>query len=214
MATDRLQDGQRFGRYVVVRSRPCIGNSRLVDCQCDCGKYRTVDRSNLLSGRTLSCGCLRSERVKLVQTIHGESGNHYHGRRPSVEYKTWLGIKDRCLKLENNRYQYYGARGIKICESWLLSFDNFLSDMGRRPSPKHSIDRIDNNGNYEPGNCRWATTIQQQANTSRNKFIILNGERIIVAEAIRRVGIKSTTFWERIRRGWSFDRALLTEVQN
>ena len=210
----QLLEGKRYGRLIVIAALARIGNNRKVICRCDCGTERSFFQANLCAGRTTSCECACSEIVSALHTRHGEAGNAYHGRCPTPEYKTWLGMKERCGNPKRREYARYGGRGITICQRWAISFEAFLQDMGRRPTSQHQIDRKDNDGHYEPGNCRWATPKEQQSNTTRSKFVYLNGERLVVAEAIRRVGIKSTTFWERVRRGWSFDRALLTEIQN
>lgn len=137
-------------------------------CRCDCGTRRVVSGGNLTRGLTLSCGCLRREL--LAESKKGNEYNHKHGHAPagrsSPEYRAWAKMKDRCGNPNSAEYKNYGARGIAVCERWSgrSGFPNFLADMGPRPSPELSLDRIDNGGDYTPNNCRWATRAQQNAN--------------------------------------------------
>lgn len=125
-------------------------------------------------------------------------------------YWSWQSMVKRCTNPNHQTYRYYGARGIRVCERWRI-FDNFRADMGPRPSRRHSIDRIDNSGNYEPGNCRWATPEEQGANMSRNRIITANGVSMSVSEWARRIGIHQSAIHHRMRRmGWSPERAVTT----
>lgn len=181
--------GLRYGRLTVVEVLPREGSNRKAVCRCDCGNERLNYQANLVSGRTTSCGCYLSELVSERRTTHGEAGNAYHGIPSTAEYRAWKGLRERCTAPTNKRYQHYGARGITVCDEWTDSFATFLRDMGRRPSAKHSIDRIDNDGNYCKSNCRWATRIEQQSNTSRNRFVVLEGERMTITAAGRKLGL-------------------------
>lgn len=148
---------QRFGRLIVVKKDQNTTNRQTTWlCRCDCGAEKRVQGSNLIHGQTKSCGCLRKEATKLRSTIHGLCN--------TIEYEIWCGMIQRCYNPNSGGYDYYGRRGITICDRWRDNFINFLADMGARPSSKHSIDRIDNDGNYEPSNCKWATKKEQRLN--------------------------------------------------
>lgn len=154
--------GLRFGKLSVLSegTRDHTGRVRLV-AKCDCGEVVLVRPSNLRSGATTSCGCERRASLSR-RTLK-------HGQRHTPEYRAWLGLKNRCGNPSNKNYMDYGGRGISVCERWKDSFEAFLEDMGKRPSDKHSIDRIDVNGNYEPGNCRWVTWDIQARNKRNSK---------------------------------------------
>ena len=153
--------GQRFGRLVALSPAAQDGRRRTMwHCACDCGGALRVRTDALTGGNTVSCGCGSRGRRR-----HGDS---YCGgrRRPSPEYVSWRAMKNR-MRPTHDSFKYYGGRGIKVCERW-LRYENFLADMGRKPSPIHSIDRIDTDGHYEPGNCRWATPAEQTKNRRRS----------------------------------------------
>lgn len=150
--------GLKFNRLTVLQCRP--GGSRGVrarlKCKCDCGAVKWIASNNVIHGKSKSCGCLSIEKKR-----SSEFKNRTHGQTNTALYKTWQTMKKRC---GNVGYKYYHDRGITVCERWANSFEAFLADMGPKPSKKHSIDRIDVDGNYEPNNCRWATAKEQQAN--------------------------------------------------
>lgn len=153
--------GQRFGRLTVVRRAGSDKHKhRLYECVCDCGAELHVISLSLKRGTTKSCGCLRNDVTRERATTHGHSA----GYKFTTEFMCYRGMKKRCTNENNKSYKDYGGRGIKVCDRWLESFENFYADMGSKPSPKHSIDRIDVDGNYEPLNCRWATAEEQVRN--------------------------------------------------
>ena len=135
-----------------------------------------------------------------------------HGMNGTPERRIWLGVKARCNNPSYSGYKNYGGRGIKICDRWRV-FANFLEDMGSRPSPAHSIERINNNGHYEPGNCKWATRIEQNRNSRQNVKLTHNGQTMTAAEWADKLGIKHTTLYERIRKGFPVEAAPINPRQ-
>lgn len=178
-------------------------------CDCECGKGNFITSADLKSGRVNSCGCIKDLRVKMMNWKHGAT----EGRRKNFsEYNIWCGIKRRCTSLTSDDYPDYGGRGIKMHMEWQKDFMLFLKDMGMRPSKKHSIDRIDVNGNYEPSNCRWATIYQQANNKRTSRKYILNGKQYSSGELGYIYGIDRRKFEGRIKRGWTVERALNINV--
>lgn len=168
-------------------------------CQCDCGNECIVAGSALRAGLTRSCGCFLVENRKEVSTKHGGVGTRL--------YTIWLNMRVRC---GDPIYLNYCGRGIQVCERWQNSFGAFRDDVGEPPSSKHSLDRWpDNDGNYEPGNVRWATAKQQGRNKRNTIFIEVRGERLSVADAADRYGISYDTLHNRIIAGWHPDQAVI-----
>lgn len=154
--------GQRFGRLTVIERAPSAGRHPRWLCECECGASIVAYGSNLKRGRTQSCGCLHREGAAAMMLAR-----RTHQRTRTPEWWTWQSMKQRCLNPNHAAYRHYGGRGILIHPAWIRSFEAFYAYVGDRPSPNHSLDRIDNDGNYEPGNVRWATIVQQN-NNSRN----------------------------------------------
>ena len=161
----KININQKYGRLIPITQIKKKGRLYWV-CKCECGSRVEVIGFGLANGSTQSCGCLRSEAARINVEINRPKATH--NMTNTSEYKAWQQMKQRCYNPKMQNYIYYGARGILVCESWLISFENFYADTGEKPRPKflYSIDRINNNGNYEPSNCRW-TTAKIQMNNRR-----------------------------------------------
>jgi hypothetical protein len=198
----------RYGRWVTIKPLPVIyqevrqadghrSHRRLWLCRCDCGTIKPVDASHLRAGRTKSCsGCMN------------RPGQFIDGRTKTAEYLIWHHMIRRCEKPTNSAYKNYGGRGITICKEWRSSFPRFLADMGPRPTPQHSIERKNNNGNYEPSNCVWLLKSEQNKNRRCNRYFTINGETACLAEWAKRSNINSDTVASRLKRGMSIEDAL------
>jgi len=191
----RMRAGDRFGRLTLASEAGRAPDGSVVWlCNCDCGKAKTVLAFRLRSGNTSSCGCWQREAAQQRATKHGHSQSN-HDRTPT--YHSWAAMLMRCRDRNNKSY---GARGISVCERWLV-FENFLSDMGERPEGK-TIDRYpDKNGNYEPGNCRWASEEEQQNNRRNNCILEHCGKRQSLASWCKELGLSRVTVEKRIKRG-------------
>lgn len=174
-------------------------------CRCECGNMVTVAATSLKSGNTKSCGCFRNERILQSVKTHGLSNSPEHG--------TWTDMKTRCNNENATSYKNYGGRGITVCDRWLNSFEAFYADMGPKPGAEYSIERNDPNGNYEPGNCRWATMEEQQSNRRNNRYIEYNGKRYTVAQLCRETGITEGMFYSRAEKGWDVETIVSTPAQ-
>lgn len=196
--------GRRFGR-LAVRERAAndkAGNAKWL-CECDCGQQRAVYAQALRSGATQSCGCLNRERVSVTSMRHGKSHTAY--------YKAWHAMIRRCTDPSNHKWHRYGGRGIKVCERW-KSFEAFAEDMGPRGAGM-TLDRKNNDGDYEPSNCRWATQKQQGNNRGNNRRIAVGSGTRTVSEAAREAGLSLSTLRGRLRSGWTAAAAINTPVQ-
>ena len=200
--------GQRFGRLTVVKRAVNTKNGKAQwVCKCDCGNYNVVQSYDLRSGNTKSCGCLNAERLKAGINVK-------HGMCYTPLNNVWRAMKRRCYYKKDSRYESYGARGVTVCMEWLNDFQAFYDwAMANGYQEGLSIDRIDVNGNYEPGNCRWATDKEQANNTRNNHFLTYNGETHTIAEWAEIVGMKRDTLKKRIYYGWPIEKALTEPVK-
>lgn len=195
---------QKFHRLTVVSfSHINKSGESYWHCLCECGTIRIIRGIDIKRGHTKSCGCLFKEVMKVVKTTHG--------MRFTPTYSIWCGIIKRCENPKCESYPQYGGRGIKVCERWRNSFSNFLSDMGERPEDT-SIERTDNNGNYKPSNCKWATMKEQGNNKRNNHKITIGSHTHTIAEWSRIVGITAKRIYGRIYRGWTPTKAIMTPV--
>ena len=154
------------------------------------------------------CGTVAHWGKRIFKGATMKHWNETHGMSGSPEYVTWAGMKQRCYYPKHNRFLHYGGRGIKVCKRWKSSFENFLSDMGFKPSRKHSIERINNDGDYEPSNCKWATNEEQQSNSGNCRRITYVGMTKLVSEWERDLGYRNGLIRVRLNRGWSEERAI------
>lgn len=198
--------GNRYGRLIVIDRGLNRNRKAYWVCNCDCGSVTVVVGYALRSGQTQSCGCIRKELLRERSITHGMTNTR--------EYKIWKGLRVRCYTKGHHSYPKYGGRGIIVDPRW-DDFQNFYDDMGPRPSSQHSIDRIDGNGPYSPGNCRWATPSEQRENTNNISKITYKGETMSIAQWARRLDMHYITLYHRLRDAdWSIERALTEEVHS
>lgn len=204
--------GQKFGMLTVVRRAashvlPSGQKQTMWDCVCDCGQTTTVNTGNLKTGRVVSCGCYNREVRKNVRR-----GTHGYSR--TRLYDIWHKMRQRCSREETEHYDRYGGRGISVCKEWnedFLSFCEWALSSGY--TDRLSLDRIDVNGDYEPTNCRWTTMKVQENNRTDNVVVEFDGKTQTLAEWADEYGLKYTTFYRRIERGWEFYDALTRPVR-
>jgi len=190
---DENISGKEFGQWKVLEYAGSK-QGRWYRCRCSCGYIAVVHGGELKGGRSLSCGHDGS-------TYRHGHGSRAHEKRPA-EYNVWVLMRDRCNNTNSRHYKNYGGRGIKVCERW-DDFAAFLADMGPRPSPQHTIDRINNDGNYEPSNCRWATRAEQARNKRTNIQISHNGTVLCLAEWCKKLNLPYLRSYRRLRNGES-----------
>lgn len=178
--------GKKYGFLTVIK----YFEGRKWECLCDCGNIKNICSKNFIDGSTKSCGC------KIYKT---------HGMTGTVEYRSWAHAIGRCEDKNDKAYKNYGGRGIKVCERWRNSFENFFLDMGKRPSG-YSIERIDVNGNYEPLNCKWATTLEQSRNKRNTKKYDYKGEQLTLMEIVALTGLPKTTAFRWLNANQSLDK--------
>lgn len=197
MAKKLISEGDVFGKWTVISEMFRVRNTTGVLCRCECGNVRSVECTEMRCGRSTSCGC--------------KGATFAHGHKPrdeaSITYNSWQSMKTRCGVTGKRFFKNYKGRGITVCKQW-ETFDVFLRDMGERPTLDHTLDRIDNNGNYEPGNCRWATRKEQSRNTRTNRLITISGVTKCLTDWCQETGVGRSIASSRICRGWSPEKAV------
>lgn len=192
------------GRLTVIAYTPSSREDNRprarVRCRCECGNEVTMDVGDFRKGLTKSCGCYKRDRMASLSTRHGMAY--------SAEYRIWHAMINRCTHPYVNRYEQYGGRGIRVCDRWRQDFAAFYADMGPRPSPNHSVDRQDNNGYYEPGNCVWSTSREQTRNRRTTRHMTAFGKTQCVSDWASEYGIGVPTLFSRLRKGIPLEDAL------
>lgn len=197
--------GKKFGRWIVLGYAGRDGHDKHSwACECACGVCGHVEDSALKVGNSKSCGCAQREAASAA----GEATRTHGMSKSAPEYYVWCSMKQRCLNPNVINWPDYGGRGITVCDRWRDSFEAFFADMGPRPSPQHSIDRIDPNGNYEPKNVRWADPKTQAQNKRCALEIMIDGASIPLADAASNAGLKYSTVRARMKKGWPAERLL------
>jgi hypothetical protein len=199
-AIDADLAGKRFGKLTAIRYKETRNQSRYWECLCDCGRTTAVRSALLKNGNTKSCGC------------HKRSGLHRtHGLSRVPEFRIWFGIVYRCYDKRAREFKYYGGRGIIMSYEWYISFENFLRDMGPRPGPEYTVERLDNNGPYAKWNCKWATRMEQMQNTRFNTNLTFNGQTMCLTQWARELNIHPATLHNRIRKHWPLEMVLTSQ---
>ncbi len=204
-------EGREFGRLKVIGYAGRIHKFRIRYwfCECRCGNKCAVCTGNLKRGIAKSCGCLHKEMMRRKMFKHGCSINGNKSKRETAEYRAWQCIINRCCNPNGQDFALYGGRGIIICDRWRHDFKAFLADVGKRPSPKHSIDRFPNqDGNYEPGNVRWASQKEQCRNKRNNRLIEYDGKTMCLAAWAELLGVHESRIRGRLNAGYSVKDAL------
>lgn len=194
-------ENKTFGELIVkeydIKSQKWV-------CLCSCGKTTFVQTGHLNCGSVISCGHYRRENTIKRSTTHGMTNTKV--------FKAWTSMKDRITNKNNKKYHLYGGRGIGFCDRW-CSFENFYEDVGNPPTKKHTLDRIDSNGDYEPDNVKWSTYTEQNNNRSVNNYISFNGETKTIAQWAKEYNLLWETLKARIKCGWSIERAITKKVR-
>ncbi|HUT44500.1 MAG TPA: hypothetical protein VMW95_09200 [Desulfobacterales bacterium] len=201
--------GGKFGKLIVLKyDRSNKRGKALFKCQCECGNIKVIIGTSLSFGRTQSCGCLREGQTKKLNEL-----NYKHGMNGKPIYNVHRAMLNRCNLETDYHYPGYGGRGISVCKEW-MKFEPFYKwAVANGYSEGLTIDRVNNNGNYEPSNCRWTTYKEQARNSRNNRIIDIDGESLCVAEWGEKLGIKPQIISKRLFRGWPERRAVLTPVK-
>lgn len=198
--------GRTFGKLTVYEVAQPRNGKTMWKCKCSCGNIVIVDASSLKRGLTKSCGCLLKEATSKANIKHAQTNTRL--------YKIWCGMLSRCNNSNRDHYSRYGGRGIKVCEDWcdFTHFYDWANNNGYKPNL--SIDRIDNNGNYSPENCRWVTQKEQMRNTSQNRMLLYDGVLMTESEWAEKYNISKFTLSSRLRRGWSISDSISKPVKH
>ncbi len=202
--------GQIFHRLTALGYAGIVNGYKSWYCECICGNVVLVTTTNLKSGATKSCGCLRQENIRKVATlISNRGGRKSHGASYTPLYRIWADMRQRCMNPKYKQFKDYGGRGITVCDRW-DDFTNFAEDMGERPSSKHSLERIDNNKGYSPDNCKWATPLEQGNNRRNNRLITYQGKTQSLSVWCRELHLSYNVTYARLLYGWSTETAFTT----
>lgn len=210
--------GDKFGKLTVVSFYESVRDSgsikRMASVSCDCGNVLGVEKYNLTNGNTSQCQeCARKSRAK-NRVTHGHSDSKKNENPIGYScYTRWQAMKRRCYSEADKRYKDYGGRGIRVCDRWLHSYENFLSDMGLPPAIGYQIDRKDNDGDYEPGNCHWVSQSENSRNKRNSRFITAFGKTATLSEWAEETGIKRETIARRLNSGLCAESALDTKLK-
>jgi hypothetical protein len=201
--------GQKFGNLTAVCRVPNRGRRTVWKFRCDCGTEKEIVIDGVVSLKTRSCGCLLAAVTRARSLKHGGTT----GYKASPEYKAWCHAKSRCENPLDKKFYTYGARGVKMCKEWSEDFAKFRDYVGPRPDA-HTLDRIDVNGNYEPGNVRWATSAEQARNRTQNIYVEIDGERMVLKDAARRLSVNYKTLHALIRYSGTDPQRAVDEIRN
>jgi hypothetical protein len=206
-----IEVGSRFGKLTVVARAASTKTVRpRWLCVCDCGRQTLTGSQNLRRGAAQSCGCKRFKHRSTPKENHGQS--RAAGGKATREYMTWSSMLGRCHNQKHKQFGRYGGRGISVCPSWRNSYLSFLRDVGPKPVGPFSLERVDNNGDYAPGNVRWATWKEQASNRRNSRLLTFQGRTMTMKQWAEESGIGYTTLKERLMRGWTLERSLHQQV--
>ena len=205
--------GMKFGKLTIIGVSHKNGSGKnYAKCKCECGNIIDVLPNSLFNNESKSCGCSKLNNPMLANNKSTSSGNYKDGRTKHLLYGTWKQMINRCENPKSKHYDRYGGRGIKVCEEWrdFWSFVKWSDSIGGKPNG-YTLDRIDNDGNYCPENCRWADWGTQMSNKSSNRYITYNGKTQTIHQWSIDIGLNEQTLTNRINRGWSIERSLTTK---
>lgn len=201
--------GKKYHKLTVLEYSHMERKYSMWKCKCDCGNIVTIKGASVKCGNTKSCGCLGRGLKSVERNHHGHTSKY---SKYNKEYKIWRSMLHRCNNPNNKYYHIYGKKGIKVCERW-YSYINFFKDMGPRPLPEYSLDRIDNNGNYSPENCRWANRNQQNNNKSTSKYLVYNGVTLTQSQWAKLFDITQSSIYYHLKKGANFNEIVCKYIK-